>query len=52
MKAKDAQTLSTVRSIKAAFTNLEKESGIDGIGDEQVIPLLPYLFENLPFTGK
>lgn len=36
MKAKDAQTLSTVRSIKSAFTNLEKESGVDGISDEQV----------------
>ena len=39
-KAKDSVTLSTVRSIKTAFTNLAKESGVDEIGDDQALTVL------------
>ena len=40
MKAKDKITLSTIRSIKAALTNAEKETGVEGLSDEQVCPMV------------
>lgn len=43
MKAKAAQELSTVRLILAAFTNAQKETGIETLEDEQCINVLTKL---------
>jgi len=41
MKAKDTKALSTLRGIKAAFTNLQKEKGTeDDLSDEQAVTVL------------
>lgn len=43
MKAKAAQELSTVRLILAAFTNAQKETGIETLEDEECINVLTKL---------
>jgi len=41
MKAKNTKALSTLRGIKAAFTNLQKEKGTeDDLSDEQAVTVL------------